>query len=81
MSIHINPSEFGEFVMKSALFEGIKLDTQIGGFMSCNKKKVCIYTYMHTNICSQFGKKNWCTFADIVRLSCFCCCFFFSATS
>lgn len=47
-SIHINPSEFGEFVMKSALFEGIKLDTQIGGFMSCNKKK---YVYIH--ICIQ----------------------------
>ena len=43
--------------MKSALFEGIKFDTQIGGFMSCNKKSMYIYIYAYKYF-SQFGKKT-----------------------
>lgn len=67
-SIHINPSEFGEFVMKSALFEGIKLDTQIGGFMSCNKKSMYIYIYAYKYFFAVWQKKlvHFCGYCSFV---------------
>lgn len=43
--------------MKSALFEGIKLDTQIGGFMSCNKKSMYIYIYAYKYFFALWQKK------------------------